>query len=88
MARRNERYSWQEDWKDDGEDRPLSERPKVTEASFESCADDSSIVVSGARCRCDELFRKDSELDYEKKETAQQRVMLFSVRAKSKEYLN
>jgi hypothetical protein len=88
MARQNERYSWRDDWKDDGEDRQLSSRPMSTEASLEEYVNSPSDTASNIRGQCGDLFRKDNELEDEKIEIAQNRVILFRVNANPKEYLN
>jgi hypothetical protein len=85
MARNNERYSWRNDWIDDGEDRRLSARPRVTEASSEECGEASKKVISGVRNRCEELI---IAIERSKHPTEAKIIRLFPVRANPKEYLN
>jgi hypothetical protein len=82
MANRTERRSWQNDWKDDGEDRLLSAKPLVTEAASEDLARSASVM----RDWCRGLLNKDP--DSFQNSPVNNLVYLFPAKANLKKILN
>ena len=83
MARHNERYSWDDDWADDGEDRRLSDKRMVTEASLEEHKKNTTDSALITRDRCDDLLAIKREPKPKKKG-----ISILPANANPKKYLN